>query len=62
LPTIQTDLVFEFNIADKPGSLSALRPYFLVIPNATSAELLRSGCALKKVVSKGLAPGQPASI
>ena len=41
-PTRQTDSVLEFMIADKPGSFSALRPDFFVIPKAVNFELFKS--------------------
>ena len=41
-PTKQTDSVLEFMIADKPGSFSALRPDFFVIPKAVNLEFFKS--------------------
>ena len=61
-PTTQTAFVFEFSIADNPGSFSALLPAFLVIPNAVNVEFLKFKPFWKNSVSDGLAPGQPPSI
>ena len=61
-PTKQTDFVLEFKIADKPGSFSALRPAFFVIPKAVKVEFFSSKPFWKNSVSDGLAPGQPPSI
>ena len=61
-PTKQTDLVFEFIIADKPGSFSALLPDLFVIPKAVNFEFFKSKPFWKNSVSDGLAPGQPPSI
>ena len=61
-PTTQTAEVSALINDANPGSLSALLPDFLVIPNAVKILFLVLGGFEKNLVSIGFAPGQPPSI
>ena len=62
MPTTHTEVALVFIKDANPGSFSALRPAFFVMPKAVKEALVKFNFSLKNVVSVAFAPGQPPSI